>query len=631
MWVSTCDGRSRTTRLVLLFLGVVTVVGAAEPRFRERRLEQECRWSEDSVSSQVLEEQLLNGTYDATVRPNAWKEDRLDAAPDDVTIQFYLISFALDEFRQSWTARGYFRSWWYDERLMYDPPECTDQGQTQLWVLSEGAKIWRPDVFGANTRDWSDREKWNSGTWIYPDGLVYDSYYTNDVYECDIKVQDMPWDDHVCSMRFTSYTQPAANVRLLTAGPVAVDYSEVADENIWTVDRTSGDSARYRHIERPSSGEDYKFSEVNLNVHVSRKPRYYILYAMMPAMLLLVIEYVSFWVDREAAPARATMTVVPVLTLRLLLNSIFARVETVSYTIYIAEFLNIAMGIAILCTVEYGVVHIFLYNEAEATRRRAAHRKLGTRLNDHYDRHDMESTRSGSISIQVLDSARSSGGKKKVPAPPLTIPPSPCDDDGCVPSVQGTPTPPPRRDASFLPADERKEAEIVATPADSSTASLPMQRLRQRCPSVRFVAGDPCAAEECDYSNPIHEMDVHEMRLVFDSYDVKHIGSLGPGAISRVMKLYGVYIDTRCARDTMLHFRYVTGLPIPINHNTVRLSFAHFQDFVARYENYDIGRDQRNMSVWSKPCSLQVDIFSRITFFPISALVFLVHYLAWYV
>ena len=606
--------------------------------------------NETSASSRLLEERLISNAsnYDSSVRPNAWKWNRLDAEADEVTVQLMLTSFDIMEFRQAWTARGYFRTWWFDERLAHDAPKGC--GAAEYWRLSPDVTIWRPDLEWANLRQWSDREPWNSATYVHPDGLVYETSYTNNVYECEVRVQDMPWDSHECSLKVLSTF--GNHVKLLVARPKAVDIAETATNNVWTVDRATGDetldllddlignAVLGQSSTLQKSGTETS-SGVSLNVHVSRRPRYVIKYAMIPAVLLLLIEYVSFYIDRKAAPARATFIIVPVLTLRLLLNSVFERLETVSYTIYVAEFLNICLCIAILCVVQYGVVHIFLYNEECCEQRRAAHRKLGSRLHEYYDQHDVpvpcdlddfvlsknnhsSSTLSSSSNATPQkhhqDIHNNTTSKKKEQEtttenkeePP---PPSPTKEESN--SFIGPPALFPTKDDGLFDSNSQKH--------ESSRS-----KLTRRFPSSRFLVGDPCAGEKCDYSNPIHEIDVTEMRIVFDSYDTNRTGSLGPKSVSRIMKLYGVYIDKRCARDTMLHFRYVTGLPIPINHDKVRLSFAHFQDFVASYETNDIGRDQRNMSFWSKPRSLQVDILSRLTFFPITAAIFGLHYLIWF-
>jgi len=491
------------------------------------------RWNE-TASVRTLEDEIIGGDkYDSTVRPEVAAFDRLDAPPDEVVVQFYMVSFGLDELTQVLSARGYLRQYWRDERLRHDEPEnCSS---TQEWILRKNASIWRPDVFGENMRDWSDRETFSSGTWIYPNGSVFDSFYLNADFECEIRIEELPFDDQVCSIRVSSYTHYSHQIAIRAPSlEQPIVFQDAKPHNVWRVDRSS---AREFRKEYPPFGS---YDIVDLNLHLSRKSRFHVLYSMLPAALLLVMNWTGFFVDRNAAPARVTIALIPLLTLRLLLNSVFARVETVSYDIYLASYLNIAMLLSAACVVQYAVVQALIHREREALRRR-----------------------------QNLDRHR----QRKQQQPPLADP-----EDSKVSSADDDISP------------ERAFADISR--------------------------------------DPVAESDLVYLRKIFDRHQVD--GKIDPAALSLIMRYhFGVYVDQRCARDTMLSFRFVNRLRVPRNPHLVRLNFPHFRDFVTNYDAYDIGRDESEQHFAAKPASLKVDLLARAFFLPAAVLIFGLHYAIW--
>lgn len=263
----------------------------------------ECSWSSFSTNKSItsarqLESELIieNPDYDPGMRPSVAREGRLDAATDDVEVQFYLNSFVLDEMTQTMNARGYLRLRWTDYRLAHRAPaNCT--GTTE-WILDDSVRIWRPDLYGDNMRDWSDREPFNSGTWIFPNGDVFDSSYTNSFFECKIRVQEMPYDDHVCAIRIASYTLSSNHLRIRAHQSDPVYVKETMEHNVWRIDGSSADEFRIEYVGVGS------YDIVDLEIKFSRKPRYHIFYSMAPAALFLLISWTGFFIDRTCAPAR---------------------------------------------------------------------------------------------------------------------------------------------------------------------------------------------------------------------------------------------------------------------------------------------------------------------------------------
>lgn len=527
--------------------------------------EEECLWRYDNSTSpsvQLLEKSLItdNESYDPTVRPSVAISGQLEAPADVVHVQFFLVSFTLSELTQSMNARGYLRLYWQDPRLAYEDPEGCDNPKE--WVLTEGVDIWRPDIFGENMREWSDRESFSSGTWIYPDGTVFDSSYTNSVFECKIRATDMPFDDHKCWIRLSSYTMYSRDLRVFALPDAPpIDVTDTTQHNIWKVEKST--ASEFEKIYSVGN-----FDIVDLNLHVARKPRFHIIYSMIPALLFLLISYTGFFIARDCAPARCTVAIIPVLTMRLLINAIFSRMETVSYFIYLASFLNAAMFLSCACVVEYALVQFLMHKESEAMKRRKA-----------IDVHKNKNNSKSSLS----------------------------------------------RRPSFLAPRAEQESKTGDGGAGDDWES-PQMSMK----TTSTTEDDPEAFEKIS-CNPLGEQDTSDMRRIFDKYSTRGVlDSASLSLVMRYH--YGVYIDAACARDTMLFFGYKNGMRIPKKRSSVALDFAQFQELVVHYdEKYNIGRDETEQNFISKPNSLKTDYVARWCFLPICAIVFGLHYYLWIV
>ena len=106
-----------------------------------------------------------------------------------------------------------------------------------------------------------------------------------------------------------------------------------------------------------SSGE---FSLLTLHIHFRRRIEFYLIHNYIPAILVVAISWLSFFVDRECAPARVGMGITTILTMSTLLTGVDQQnLPVVSYVkaldwYYIGCFIFV---FAALC--EFSIVNYF--------------------------------------------------------------------------------------------------------------------------------------------------------------------------------------------------------------------------------------------------------------------------------
>ena len=65
--------------------------------------------------------------------------------------------------------------------------------------------------------------------------------------------------------------------------------------------------------------------------HFTRKFEYYLLQTYIPSVMVVVLSWVSFWIDIQAVPARISLGLLTVLTMTTQASTISARLPRVSY------------------------------------------------------------------------------------------------------------------------------------------------------------------------------------------------------------------------------------------------------------------------------------------------------------
>ena len=145
--------------------------------------------------------------YDRMARPADATTGTVDAGSDGVDLQVHLLSYDLDESLQVWTPRYFFRQQWRDARLAYNVSENCDGDRAHVFLhdYEWRVAIWRPMPYTKNVAFLEDGILLSGGTWIFPDGTVFESRMINEVLSCPLDVSRMPFDTQKCEILKGNY------------------------------------------------------------------------------------------------------------------------------------------------------------------------------------------------------------------------------------------------------------------------------------------------------------------------------------------------------------------------------------------------------------------------------------------
>merc|ERR1712232_763689 len=147
----------------------------------------------------------------------------------------------------------------------------------------------------------------------------------------------MPYDDQTCPIRLGTYRENGAEVRLaLRDGNAPVTMDPNLHDLEFTLTGVSGNSPLIDHAMGSESLLVFK-------LHFRRDPTYYVMCHFIPACLFVMCSWLSFFVDRKAVPARATLVLVCLLSTVFRVQVLLQNIPPVPYPVVATNFINICI------------------------------------------------------------------------------------------------------------------------------------------------------------------------------------------------------------------------------------------------------------------------------------------------
>lgn len=257
------------------------------------------------------------------------------------------ISEANMEFRASF----FFRMYWQDERLSYN-----NTGYTKRLALNAKMvqHMWIPDIYFVNEKSGikHDLTKENEVVRLWPDGRVFHSMRISMTASCPMRLHNYPLDKQICSMAFESFSYEDTELLFYWRKEDGNKEVVVSDELeipqfILTKYWTDSTFANF------TSGA---YSRLIVKFQFERSIGFFLIQTYIPAYLIVMLSWISFWINHNSTPARIGLGITTVLTLTTLTNSARASLPKVSYVKSIEWFLILCFLYVFASLVEYAGV-----------------------------------------------------------------------------------------------------------------------------------------------------------------------------------------------------------------------------------------------------------------------------------
>lgn len=296
----------------------------------------------------ILEELLNPSHYDSAISPNFGK-----GLPTTVSVQLSIFNmYSVSATAMEYSIDCVLRQWWIDERLNYTRYNTT---LDKLEVDEKSVdRVWKPDLYFVNEKRGSFHSitNRNRAIFIYRNGTVIYSIRIALALQCTMLLQFFPFDTQTCSLKLQSFGY--------TGNVVDVD---------WV---SRHDAVEIRELEMPQFTlskevilsdffEEYmtgRFASIKADLQLERKIGYYILQVIIPSILLVVLSWISFWIDPQAVPARVSLSVTCILTMTTQSSGVRQTLPPVSYVKAIDVWMLVCLVFVFAALLEFAYVNV---------------------------------------------------------------------------------------------------------------------------------------------------------------------------------------------------------------------------------------------------------------------------------
>uniref|UniRef100_A0A673UN48 Glycine receptor alpha 2 n=1 Tax=Suricata suricatta TaxID=37032 RepID=A0A673UN48_SURSU len=274
--------------------------------------------------------------YDARIRPN------FKGPPVNVTCNIFINSFgSVTETTMDYRVNIFLRQQWNDSRLAYSeyPDDSLDLDPSML------DSIWKPDLFFANEKgaNFHDVTTDNKLLRISKNGKV--------LYKC-----------HMVQYFQIGYTMNDLIFEWLSDGPVQVAEGLTLPQFILKEEKELGYCTKHYNTG--------KFTCIEVKFHLERQMGYYLIQMYIPSLLIVILSWVSFWINMDAAPARVALGITTVLTMTTQSSGSRASLPKVSYVKAIDIWMAVCLLFVFAALLEYAAVNFVSRQHKEFLRLR---------------------------------------------------------------------------------------------------------------------------------------------------------------------------------------------------------------------------------------------------------------------
>ncbi|XP_028451913.1 gamma-aminobutyric acid receptor subunit rho-3a [Perca flavescens] len=302
----------------------------------------------DSTKSLLIKsEQLLRiEDHDFAMRPGFGST----AIPVGIDVQVESID-SISEVNMDFTMTLYLRHYWQDDRLAF--PSSNNKSRTFDARLVK--KIWVPDVFFVHSKRSfiHDTTMENIMLRVFPDGNILYSVRITVTALCSMDFSSFPLDTQNCSLELESYAYNENDLMLYWKnGNDSLRTDEIVLSQFFIEDfQPSFGLAFYS-----STGS---YNRLYINFILRRHIFFFMLQTYFPTMLMVMLSWVSFWIDRRAVPARVSLGITTVLTMSTIITGVSASMPQVSYVKAVDIYLWASFLFVFLSVIEYAAVNYF--------------------------------------------------------------------------------------------------------------------------------------------------------------------------------------------------------------------------------------------------------------------------------
>lgn len=304
----------------------------------------------------ILDKILNKEVYDSKMRPSGINSTESATV---VNVNLYFRSFdKIDDVKMEYSVQITFRQQWNDNRLAFNDME----GRIKYLTMTDSKKVWMPDTFFRNEKHGQFHNIIQPNLYIrvFPNGDILYSIRVSLTLSCPMSLELFPFDTQVCYLRVVSYGWTTNDLIYTWKIPDPIQFVnnlflpggfELSDHEGGNCDVITATG---------------KYSCLTVDMTLKRQIEYYIITIYIPTFLIVMVSWMSFWLDHKSAPARVALTITTLLAMSTTTSSINNSLPPVAYTKAIDLWSNLCVTFVFLALLEYALVNYAARSDARA-------------------------------------------------------------------------------------------------------------------------------------------------------------------------------------------------------------------------------------------------------------------------
>jgi cation transporter family protein len=279
------------------------------------------------------------------------QEPPMPDRPTEVKLGIFVISFySINEQTMDYQVSMYLRQAWRDPRLAFTA--LGNKSVTARLGDRSWDSIWIPDTFLRNEKAASFHTVTvdNRMVQLNVDGDLWYVTKISATLSCPMDLKKFPMDTQTCPMAFESfgYTMDTMYFGQLTA-PVDISDDLQMPQFSLVEHKIKDCSMNY------TSGA-YPCLEIRFVLR--RDIGYFLIQVYVPSILIVILSWVSFWINVDASPARVSIGLLTVLTTTTMSSGAKSTLPRVSYIKAIDVWMIVCLVFVFTSLIEYAVVNV---------------------------------------------------------------------------------------------------------------------------------------------------------------------------------------------------------------------------------------------------------------------------------
>ncbi|CAL8261635.1 unnamed protein product [Lota lota] len=305
-------------------------------------------------TSNILNRLLL--TYDTRIETQQCSYHCVPAGiPVEDRVNIFINSFgSIQETTMDYRVNIFLRQRWNDPRLRLPQDFKSDSLTVDPGMFK---CLWKPDLFFANEKsaNFHDVTQDNILLFIFRNGDVLISMRLSVTLSCPLDLTLFPMDTQRCKMQLESFGYTTEDLQFVwqTGDPVQMDAIALPQFDIKQEDIDYGNCTKFY------AGTGY-YTCVEVIFTLRRQVGFYMMGVYAPTLLIVVLSWLSFWINPDASAARVPLGILSVLSLSSECTSLASELPKVSYVKAIDIWLIACLLFGFASLVEYAVVQVML-------------------------------------------------------------------------------------------------------------------------------------------------------------------------------------------------------------------------------------------------------------------------------